>query len=423
MSASASAPPPSASTSSARPSPCSPGSVADRRVAYGVRPWSRGARSTSGTPSSTAARLTRRYRTGSSSLRSSAEQHDRRGAVAGRRSSRSGRPSTTSAGRPSPSWASTLSVPITPLAKPGPHVRVLVGAARAAEHARSTPGRAASSASRERRRPRRRAPPATSTRRARRPCGPSGRGRAARECTTSKPKRPLSHSQPWFTGSESTPSRRTSRFDDDCSAPRHCTAHVVQRVSTALEVPRPGLEAVRRRGERADRADLHGVAREVRVERLVREGEDLRAVAAVDEVDERVAGDLVGEARAAAALDAALAVEQHEVAEIGIGFSQCRFSSTKRDSPGPNASVWSCSGHSPPRSHTGQSSGWLMSRNSSTPSCDLSSPRRTACARPCRRRPASCTQAGSPRTPSTSTRHMRHMPTGFMRSCQQKRGM
>ena len=25
--------------------------------------------------------------------------------------------------------------------------------------------------------------------------------------------------------------------------------------------------------------------------------------------------------------------------------------------------------------------------------------------------------------PSTSTRHMRHMPTGFMRSCQQKRGM
>ena len=30
---------------------------------------------------------------------------------------------------------------------------------------------------------------------------------------------------------------------------------------------------------------------------------------------------------------------------------------------------------------------------------------------------------GKPRTPSTSTRHMRHMPTGFMRSCQQKRGM
>ena len=53
---------------------------------------------------------------------------------------------------------------------------------------------------------------------------------------------------------------------------------------------------------------------------------------------------------------------------IGIGFAKWRFSSTKRDSPGPNASVWSCSGHSPPRSHTGQSSGWLTSRNSSTPS-------------------------------------------------------
>ena len=56
---------------------------------------------------------------------------------------------------------------------------------------------------------------------------------------------------------------------------------------------------------------------------------------------------------------------------IGIGFSKCRFSSTKRDSPGPNASVWSCSGHSPPRSHTGQSSGWLISRNSRTPSCTV----------------------------------------------------
>ena len=29
----------------------------------------------------------------------------------------------------------------------------------------------------------------------------------------------------------------------------------------------------------------------------------------------------------------------------------------------------------------------------------------------------------SPRRPSTSTRHMRHIPTGFIRSCQQNRGM
>ena len=53
---------------------------------------------------------------------------------------------------------------------------------------------------------------------------------------------------------------------------------------------------------------------------------------------------------------------------MAIGFSKWRFSSTKRLSPGPYASVWSCSGHSPPLSHTGQSSGWLASRNSSTPS-------------------------------------------------------
>ncbi len=45
---------------------------------------------------------------------------------------------------------------------------------------------------------------------------------------------------------------------------------------------------------------------------------------------------------------------------IGTGFSKWRFSSTKRDSPGPNARVWSWSGHSPPRSQTGQSSGWLI---------------------------------------------------------------
>ena len=63
-----------------------------------------------------------------------------------------------------------------------------------------------------------------------------------------------------------------------------------------------------------------------------------------------------------------------------------------------------------------------MSRNSSTPSCvafTLSDcvlttmPSVTGVAHEiCR-----------PRMPSTSTRHMRHMPTGFMRSCQQNRGM
>ena len=53
---------------------------------------------------------------------------------------------------------------------------------------------------------------------------------------------------------------------------------------------------------------------------------------------------------------------------IGIGFSKCRFSSMNRDSPGPCEYAWSCSGHSPPLSQTGQSSGWLARRNSRTPS-------------------------------------------------------
>jgi len=50
--------------------------------------------------------------------------------------------------------------------------------------------------------------------------------------------------------------------------------------------------------------------------------------------------------------------------ESGMGFSKTRFGSTYRLSPGPNASAWSWSGHSPPRSQIGQSRGWLSSRNS-----------------------------------------------------------
>ena len=50
--------------------------------------------------------------------------------------------------------------------------------------------------------------------------------------------------------------------------------------------------------------------------------------------------------------------------ESAIGFSYVRLGSVYRLSPGPNAIAWSCSGHSPPRSQIGQSSGWFSSRNS-----------------------------------------------------------
>src|ERR1039458_7635646 len=50
--------------------------------------------------------------------------------------------------------------------------------------------------------------------------------------TASNVKRPLSHSQPWLTGSESSPSSRVSRLADDCTATRHPGAQVVQVAST-----------------------------------------------------------------------------------------------------------------------------------------------------------------------------------------------
>ena len=78
--------------------------------------------------------------------------------------------------------------------------------------------------------------------------------------------------------------------------------------------------------------------------------------------------------------------------------------------------VWSCRGHSPPLSHTGQSSGWLINRNSSTPSWALVVTSEVVSTF----MPGvhSIMQLGSsagPRPVSISTMHMRHMPTGSRR--------
>ena len=79
-----------------------------------------------------------------------------------------------------------------------------------------------------------------------------------------------------------------------------------------LDLPRPRLEAVLRRGERADRAELGHVAGEVALVRLVLERRDHRLRAAVDRDELAVLGDRLAEARAAVAEDAALAVERDQ---------------------------------------------------------------------------------------------------------------
>ncbi len=94
--------------------------------------------------------------------------------------------------------------------------------------------------------------------------------------------------------------------------------------------------------------------------------------AALEQLDERVAGDLLGEARAAGAEHAALAVEQHLGGDRRSAWGRCASASSNRDSPRPLDIAWFCSGHSPPLSQIGQSSGWLISSNSMTPCCALS---------------------------------------------------
>ena len=97
--------------------------------------------------------------------------------------------------------------------------------------------------------------------------------------------------------------------------------------------------------------------------------------------------------------------------ERASGLAKWRLGSMKRDRPPPQPKEMSCSGHSPPLSQTGQSSGWLMSRNSTTASCASATravwvwttmPSLTGVEQ------AVCSLG----MPSISTRHMRQAPTG-----------
>ena len=200
---------------------------------------------------------------------------------------------------------------------------------------------------------------------------------------------------------------------------RRCGSRPSRSVQVRLdlvEVPRAGLEAVRLGGERADRADLHGVAAEVGGERVVGEGVDLGLVAAVLEVDQRVAGDVLGEAGAAVAQDAALAVEGDEVADRDRLLEVALL----LDEPALARAV----GH---RLVLQRALAALVADRAVERVVDeeeledavlgLLGDRRSRCRRPCRGA-TGIMQAGwsaGPRPVSISTRHMRHMPTGSMR--------
>ena len=200
------------------------------------------------------------------------------------------------------------------------------------------------------------------------------------------------------------------------------------------QVERAGAEAVRRGGQRADRADLDRVAGEVGLERLLLVDADLLQGTALDQRDERVTGDLLGEAGAAGAQHAALAVEQHLRGDVDrLGEGPLGAVSAKRDSPRPLDIAWFCSGHSPPLSQTGQSSGWLIEQELHDALLrlvgDLGGD--LGAARPCPSETASVQEAcglpieaSSPlRGAHTSTRHWRQAPTGASSGWSQNRGI
>src|SRR5271165_1318676 len=110
--------------------------------------------------------------------------------------------------------------------------------------------------------------------------------------------------------------------------------------------------------------------------------------------------------------------------EIATGLSNSRFSSRNRDSPRPLDMAWFCSGHSPPLSHIGQSSGWLISSSSITPCCALSAIAEVSWV--LTTMPSVQTvvhEASGLRWPWISTRHCRQAPIGSSSGWSQNRGI
>ena len=97
-----------------------------------------------------------------------------------------------------------------------------------------------------------------------------------------------------------------------------------------------------------------------------------------------------------------------------IGFAYSRLCSWKRVSVRPVDIAWFCSGHSPPLSHIGQSSGWLISSSSMIPSCAFLATGEVSWVRTTMPSATVWVQeATGLRWPSTSTRHCRQAPAGL----------
>ena len=102
----------------------------------------------------------------------------------------------------------------------------------------------------------------------------------------------------------------------------------------ALDVPRARAEAVGARGQRADRAQLDDVAAERRHVRVAVERADEGVRAALEQDQLVVLGDLLREAHAAVAEDAALAVDRDQRRQLER-LRKWRLGSMKRDVPRP----------------------------------------------------------------------------------------
>ena len=177
----------------------------ETEVATGLSAVGTGEQSMIRRPSLSAASRSRRNSTGSSSRRSPDEDDHDPSAPTRRRSSPAAGRATSSAGRPSPSWASTESVPMTPLASLDPGVGVLVREPRAADDADRCRARSP------------RAPGATPAATAAERLVPGGRleavarrGRAARPSAPGRRRPPRSRSGPCRTASSGSPGREST---------------------------------------------------------------------------------------------------------------------------------------------------------------------------------------------------------------------